>query len=436
MKTIQVTSVSNTASDKPFGYKSVMLDGEDSVITVDASKTFQSILGFGAAFTESACYVVSQMPQEERASSLRQLFGRDGARLNVGRLAVGASDYALEGFSYDEVAGDTDLRHFSTKRDERWVMPIVREALQENPALFLFASPWSPPGWMKTGGKLHGGWMREPFLEVYARYLLRYVTAYRAADIPIQALTVQNEVETDQLGAMPAAYWHPDFEATFVTDYLAPGLATLADPVALWVLDHNYAMWTRADWMLTNYPELAPSVDGVAFHAYQGDASMMSLLHERHPQLNIYWTEGGPDLGPDYLTDWCRWGEVFTAALRNWSRCLVAWNLALDEYGGPNIGPFSCAGLVTIQQQSHQISFSGQYRALQQFSVYVDRGAVRVASNEVAGVPNVAFKNPNGDLVVVLTNATRLGRDLIIRGGQRPETVRLEPSSITTVVLD
>ena len=435
MKNARVTTVAGVMDREGIHERPLSTMRGHDVIPIDPTKSFQSILGFGAAFTEAACYVLGQMPSDQQSWLFGQLFGNKGAKLNMGRLSVGASDYSRACFSYDDVVNDTSLEHFSTARDEQWVIPMVRRALEEAPSLFLLASPWSPPGWMKTGGSMRGGWMREEFLDVYAEYLVRYLDAYRTSGIPIQALTVQNEVETDQLGKMPAAYWHPDLESRFVTQYLVPKLRTMDWRVMIWILDHNYAMWPRVDWML-NDGHLREAIDGVAFHGYQGEASMMTLLRDRHPTIHVYWTEGGPDLGPGYLTDWCRWGETFTGALRNWARCIVGWNLASDEQGGPNIGPFSCAGMVTVQQESHQVSFSGQYWAMRHFSSYVERGAQRIESTELEGIANVAFRNPNGDIVLVVTNSARTGRDLQIQSGDHRVGVRLEPMSMTTMVFD
>ena len=134
---------------------------------------------------------------------------------------------------------------------------------------------------------------------------------------------------------------------------------------------------------------------------------MMTRVHNAFPDVQLYWTEGGPDYtAPDYATDWANWGRTFTQALRNWCRAITGWNLALDEKGRPNIGPFPCGGLVTIHSQTKEITRSGQYWAYAHFSRNIHRGARRFESTgNVAGVEHVAFENPNGQKTIVLTNS-------------------------------
>ncbi|MCY0902943.1 MAG: glycosyl hydrolase [Firmicutes bacterium] len=430
-----ITAIGNRfqRTDLPLISPELVLTGD--WITVEPDMAQQSILGFGASFTDAACYVLSRMDQVSRSRLLHELFHPTQASLQVCRLCIGASDYARTAYSYDDVEDDVELSHFSIDYDRAYIIPVVREALQVNPDLFLFSSPWSPPGWMKTGGSMLGGWMRQQYLSVYADYMVRYLQAYREAGVPIRGITVQNETETDQLGQMPACYWHPEHEAEFVLHHLAPRLEANGLDVLVWILDHNYVMWKRAKWMLDHAP-LARVVDGVGFHAYQGKPEMMSMLHDAHPHHHVYWTEGGPDLGQDYLHNWCHWGKTFTDALRNWSRSITAWNLALDERGEPNIGPFPCAGLVTVEEDGKGVLYSGQYAALRHFSSYVKPHAVRVLSTEVDGLSNVAFINPDGQKVVVLTNPKSASRRIGIACAGQRFAVQLEPNSMMTVAWD
>ena len=133
----------------------------------------------------------------------------------------------------------------------------------------------------------------------------------------------------------------------------------------------------------------------------------MTRVHEAHPDKHAYWTEGGPDYRDlAYLTDWTKWSATFAAILRNWARCIVGWNLALDEKGRPNIGPFPCGGLVTIHSQTKEITRSGQYWAFAHYSRAIRRGARRIASEGIIeNVSHAAFANPDGSSAAVLTNA-------------------------------
>ncbi|HVJ09380.1 MAG TPA: glycoside hydrolase family 30 beta sandwich domain-containing protein [Acidisarcina sp.] len=367
---------------------------------------YQEILGFGAAFTDASCYLFGQLSAQDRKALLSELFGAEGLRLSVGRTCIGSSDYSRNVYSYDEVEQpDPELQHFSIEHDRGYILPSLRMARELNPELFLFSSPWSPPGWMKAGGSMLGGSMRQKYLAPYAEYFVKFLRGYAAEGVKINGVTVQNEVDTDQDGRMPAALWAQEYEAEFIKKHLGPALERAGLDTKIWMLDHNYNLWGRAADELSD-PEVYKYVDGVAWHGYVGTSSAMTRVHDLFPAKHAYWTEGGPDISSaDYATDWTSWSQTFTGILRNWARCIVGWNLALDEQGKPNIGPFPCGGLVTIDSKTQKIIRSGQYWAFAHFSKSIQRGARIVASHgELAGIDHVAAVNPNGSHVLVLTN--------------------------------
>lgn len=346
----------------------------NNTVALDPSQMYQEILGFGAAFTDASCYLFSQLAPAARESLFHTLFHPSQLGLSVCRTCIGSSDYSREVYSFDEGAPDPNLARFSIAHDEAYILPMLRQARQVNPDLFLFSSPWSPPGWMKAGGSLLGGSMRQRYLDAYAQYFLKFLQAYAAAGVPVQAVTPQNEVDTDQDGRMPACIWPQEYEIAFVGEHLGPLLRQNGVNTHIWILDHNYNLWGRAVCELDD-AKLRQYCHAVAWHGYAGDVSMVSQAHHFHPDAEMYWTEGGPDYtSPDYATDWAKWGQTFTGVLRNWCRSLTGWNLALDERGRPNIGPFSCGGLVTIHSQTQAVSQSGQYWALAHFSRFVRRG--------------------------------------------------------------
>lgn len=378
----------------------------ENVITLNPSQKFQEILGFGAAFTDAACYTFNRLDAPARRSLFHELFHPSEMGLSVCRTCMGSSDYSTELFSYDEGDPDAEMKRFSLAHDEPYVLPILREARKANPDLFLFSSPWSPPGWMKAGGSMLGGSMRSRYFAPYAQYFLKFLQGYAAAGVPVQAVTVQNEVDTDQDARMPACLWPQEYEIAFVKDHLGPLLEKSNVATKIWMLDHNYNLWGRAVDELED-SDLRKYCNAIAFHGYVGTADMMSKVHDSFPDVHLYWTEGGPDYtAPDYATDWANWGRTFTQVLRNWCQSVTGWNLALDEKGRPNIGPFSCGGMVSIHSETKQITRSGQYWAFAHFSRHVQRGARRFqSSGNLSGVDHVAFENPNGGKVLVLTNA-------------------------------
>ena len=404
-------------------------------IRLEPGQKFQSILGFGAAFTEASCYLFHRMSAPDRQALLSDLFSSTGLGLSVARTCIGASDYSTKAYSLDDSAEpDPELKNFTIDRDRETILPTLREARKINPDLFLFSSPWSPPGWMKVGGSMLGGSMRKKYYAPYAEYFVKFLQGYSTEGVKINAVTVQNEVDTDQDGRMPAALWGQEYEIEFVKGHLGPALERASLDTKVWILDHNYNLWGRAIAELSD-PLVFKYVDGVAWHGYVGGAEAMTKVHDAFPTKGAYWTEGGPDItSPDYATDWSKWGRLYTDILRNWSQCIVGWNLLLDEKGNPNIGPFPCGGLVTVDSKTGQLSRSGQYWGFAHFSKAIQRGAHVIGSQgDFTDVHHVALENPDGTRVLVVTNAGER-QDVACQLGTNALTLTLEADSITTLV--
>jgi glucosylceramidase len=406
----------------------------ENAIVLDPGKKFQEMLGFGAAFTDASCYMFNQLPAPARDDLFHELFHPSEMGLSVCRTCIGSSDYSTEVFSYDEGEPDLEMKRFSIVHDQAYVLPMLRLARKVNPDMFLFSSPWSPPGWMKVGGSMLGGSIRQRYFGPYAEYFVKFLKAYDAEGVPVQAVTVQNEVDTDQDGRMPACIFPQEYEIGFVKGHLGPLLQQNGLSTKIWVLDHNYNLWGRAVCELDD-EGLRKYSNAIAFHGYVGTPEMMDKVHLAHPDAQLYWTEGGPDYtAPDYATDWANWAKTFTQATRHWCQALSGWNLALDEKGRPNLGPFPCGGMVTIHSQTKEITRSGQYWAFAHFSRNVRRGARRIESTgKMDGVQQVAFENPDGQKVLVVTNAGPAGTASINQGGRTAE-VSLVPDSVTTLV--
>ena len=215
----------------------------ENAIVLNPGKKFQEILGFGAAFTDAACYTFNQLSAPARDDLFHELFHPSEMGLNVCRTCIGSSDYSTEVFSYDEGEPDPEMTRFSIAHDEAYVLPTLRQARKVNPDLFLFSSPWSPPGWMKVGGSMLGGSIRQRYFGPYARYFVKFLEAYAAAGVPVQAVTVQNEVDTDQDGKMPACLFPQEYEIGFVKYHLGPLLQQHGLSTKIWILDHNYNLW-------------------------------------------------------------------------------------------------------------------------------------------------------------------------------------------------
>ena len=223
---------------------------------------------------------------------------------------------------------------------------------------------------MKTGGELCGGYMRAEFVDVYVDYILKFLRAYAVHGIKISAITPQNEPNTQQKGLMPACIWHPEIEADFICK-LREKSTRLGVNLKIWMFDHNFSDAGRVLWSLEHCKGLAKAVNGVAFHYYEGCIEETRPIKKAYPELELHFTEGGPRLYDHYASDWCKWGAMITKVLSHGFKSFTGWNLILNEMGGPNVGPFSCGGLVTRDSVSGDISFSGQYRAFSHIAPYV-----------------------------------------------------------------
>jgi glucosylceramidase len=413
---------------------SAATEASSATINVDPTEGFQTVLGFGAALTDSSCYLLSRMEPAQRRLLLTEFFSPGGLQFSVGRTCIGSSDYSRSPYTFDDSpASDPELTHFAIDHDRAYILPTLREAVQIQPDLMFVSAPWSPPAWMKAGDSLFGGSMRKHYFKSYADYFVKFIESYRDSGIRIGAVTVQNEVDTDQDGRMPATLWGQEYEAEFIKEFLGPALSSARLDTSIWLLDHNFDLWGRAMDLLSD-PDVYRYVDGVAWHPYAGDPSAMSRVHSAFPSKSAYFTEHGPLItDADYLTGWAKWSASYAQILKNWARCIVAWNLVLDERGGPNIGPFTCGGVVTLDSRTRQLSRSGQYWALAHYSKSVQRGA-RVISTQssLRGVEHVAFINPDGSHVLVLTNQ---GKDCEVdcRFEGKSLQTSLPPDSVLTL---
>ncbi len=404
--------------------------------------------GFGVAITGASCYELSTMSPEARDAFLSDIYGENGLGLRVGRISVGSSDYSAELYSYDDVPNDLTLSHFSVEKDEAYVIPMLREVIRHAKDIKLLASPWSPPGWMKTGGSMCGGHMRDRFLDLYVDYFFKFIEAYEARGIHIEALTPQNEPHTEQNGAMPACNWNPDFEARFVLA-MRKKLTENGYDTAIRFHDHNFSQWNKIVWMLEEYPELLEASGQIALHYYTGDPEMLLNITDRFPDIKLYFTEGGPNLFNNYDADWCKWGLLLSRLMNLGVKSFLGWNLLLDETGGPNIGPFFCGGLATLNSQTGELTYSGQYHAFNHFSRFIKAGAEIYRTTTTQGKPLhchpvlqpavecVAARNPDGSFVLQVVNPDQKNKvQLQYEHDGKLWYIEALPNTVNTVIFE
>jgi glucosylceramidase len=409
-------------------------DPDTSAIVLDPEKKQQPILGFGGAFTDAACYVISQMPEAKREALLHDLFDPQEMGLGAGRICIGSSDYARNMYSYDEGQPDPELKRFSIEHDRAYIIPILKRARALNPGLFLLGSPWSPPGWMKDNDTMIGGTIRTRYLNAYGDYFVKFLEAYKREGVEVNAVTSQNEVDTEQDSRMPACLFPQEVEVKFVATSLGPAIEKAGLGTQIWMIDHNYNLWGRAIAQLDD-PTVNKYSKTIAWHGYVGEPEWMQKVVAAHPDVAMHWTEGGPDYtDPKYGSDWAKWGKTFAGVLRNGSRSIIAWNLALDEAGKPNIGPFPCGGVVTVDSKTNEVTRSGQYWALAHYARAIKRDArILPSQGTVAGVDHVAAQNAAGGYALVLTNGGASVQKVTVRMGGQAAEVSLPADSVTSL---
>ena len=376
-------------------------------LDVDAAVADHPFLGVGASMTDASAWLLSRMEPNRRAALLETLFSTDperGAGLSALRLNIGSSDYSTALYTYDDVPGDVEMRHFSAARDDHWVFPMTKEAVAANPEMYLFAAPWSPPGWMKDSGRLSGGSFLDDCEPALVNYLVAYVRACRERGLPLGAINVQNEPFW-QNGIYPTcAYTMKQLSRVSVA--LARRLRKEGLDTDVWFWDHNYNHAEEVAKALAS-KTLRAALGGVAWHSYTSGCEKMGEIHRQHPELPFYHTEMGPALISTNRTErwWC--DTVFNA-LENGCRLFTAWNLCLDDDGRPLTGPHTCAGLVTLDPETGEWTESALYRVFRHIGPFVRRGATLLhVDGDRDGTATVLFRNPDSSHALVIGCAGR-----------------------------
>ncbi len=372
--------------------------GSGAVITVNPDETYQSMVGFGASFTDASAYVVAN--SSARATVMNKLFDPNaGIGLDFLRQPLGASDFSRSFYTYDDGSG------FSIAKDQDYILPMLKQAKSLNPAVTFMGTPWSAPASMKTPAKLVGGTLTAGKVDDYADYLVKTVQAYQDAGIPLSYLSVQNEPEFQPPG-YPGMKMSADLESK-VINAVAPKLSAAGLKTKILGYDHN--------WSDPAYPEAVlaatgSNVAGSAFHCYKGDPTGQSTVHDAYPNKDIFFTECSGTESADTSKSfgdglWWSGRNLAVGAIRNWARSVSIWNIALDAAHGPVKGSCTnCTGLVTVD--GSKVTYNAAYYVLGHLSKFVKPGAVRIDSTSQAQgkIENVAFKNPDGSIVLVAVN--------------------------------
>jgi len=382
----------------------------ETSILIDPRTRYQEIEGFGGAFTEASAVTFYKMPAEQQSEILKAYFdSKQGHGYTLCRTHIDSCDFSLGNYAYTEVDGDVDLEHFSIARDQKALIPMIKAAQAvAGESLRLFASPWSPPAWMKTNGQMnHGGKLKPEYREAWANYYCRYIHEYAHQGIPIWGLTVQNEPLATQ--TWDSCIYTAEEERDFARDYLGPALVRNGcGNVRLIVWDHNRDLMFERAKVILDDPEAAHYVWGVGFHWYVNDKfDNVQLVHEAYPDTKLLFTEGCQEGGP-HLGEWHvgeRYARSMVNDLNRWTVGWVDWNLVLDEQGGPNHVGNYCSAPIIADTQTGRLHYQSSYYYIGHFSRFIRPGARRIlCATTRDALEATAFQNPDGHIAVVVLN--------------------------------
>lgn len=420
---VQVVTTSANAVNLLYSKTIDFAEGKDDrfqVIQIDTAQHFQSIDGFGYTLTGGSAMLLHQMGVTERAALLQDFFGNKGNAIAVSylRVSIGASDLDAEVFSYDDLPSgqtDPDLLKFNLSKDTLHLIPVLKEILAINPKIKIMGSPWSPPKWMKSNNSSVGGNLKPQYYATYAQYFVKYIQAMQANGIAFDAITPQNEPQHG--GNNPSLVMSFLQQADFVKNHLGPALQTAGLTTKIVIWDHNCdnAAYPIA---ILDDPAAKPFVAGSAFHLYGGDVSALSQVHNAHPDKDLYFTEQWTGSNSAFEDDF-KWHlkNVIIGTMRNWSRVALEWNLANDPNFEPHTpgGCTQCKGAVTID--GNKSSKNVSYYIVAQASKFVPQGSVRLESNLLTELPNVAFRTPEGKTVLIVLNESTSLKSFNINAG-------------------
>ena len=421
----------------------------DASIIVDPSKTFQTFLGIGAALTDASAETFYKLSKENQDWFMEAYFNVEkGIGYSLARTHIHSCDFSSESYTYvDE--GDSELKSFDIEHDRKFRIPFTKKAIEAaGGKLTMYASPWSPPAFMKTNNNmLQGGSLKPDFYQPWANYYAKFIKAYEAEGIPIWGLTVQNEPMAVQ--RWESCIYTAEEERDFVKNYLGPTLENegLGDKKLI-VWDHNRDLLFQRANVILNDPEAAKYVWGTGFHWYEDWKDGVPMfdnvkrVQETYPDKNLIFTEGcnerydvtriendDPKLAE-------RYGKAMINDFNNGTVAWTDWNILLDETGGPNHVGNLCFAPVHGDTQTGGLTFTESYYYIGHFSKFIRPGAKRIVSvSSSNALLTTGFKNEDGSIVIVVMNQSDKSLACSITLESKTSEISTLPHSIQTIVL-
>ncbi|MGC9450419.1 MAG: glycoside hydrolase family 30 protein [Oceanipulchritudo sp.] len=451
-------------------------EGTGIRLAIDPGRTYQTLLGIGGSFTESGAQVLHELSERRRAEVLEACFSPEGAHYSMTRIHIASCDFSVRNHTYAPVAGDLELEHFSIEPDRTWLLPMIKAAQAVEGADFrILASPWTAPPWMKDNQTWNGGKLLEEYYPLFADYLIRYIKAYRAEDIPIWGITPMNEPLGNGAN-WESTHFTPVEMRGFIKDHLGPAFQKAGLDTLIWIYDQNRGEELK-DWTETilGDPESARFVAGTAVHWYDSTihshTGALDSVHRKFPDKQLIHSEGCIDaMGDDEpigawleddwywrpeATDWGylwapgedkerhppyrpfhRYARDLIEGLNHHFTAWIDWNLLLNTRGGPNHARNYCLAPILVDSGRDLVHYTPLYYAIAHFSTFIRPGARRVhldgANEEFLAT---AFLNPDRSLVVVVFNPSEKDSrySLHLSGRSLPVTIPIPPQALQTL---
>lgn len=443
---------------------------EPVTIKLNPNETFQTILGFGGSFTESTCYLLNQLGNENRDRVLQAYFGDDGSRYSLTRTHMNSCDFSLTNYSYAEVDGDTNLDNFSIDHDRDDIIPVIKEAMLVSKNGFrIIASPWTAPPWMKDNKDWKGGKLLPEYYETWALFFAKYLESYREEDIHIWGVTVENE-PLGNGNNWESMHYTPEEMNEFVKSHLGPILERDGHDVKLLGYDQNRGDELKhwADVMYKD-EEAAKYFDGIAIHWYRSTydyfANSLQYAHNASPGKYLinteacidaevphwnedewYWKKEATDWGYDWAAEEnkhlhpkyvpvYRYARNIIGSLNNWVEGWIDWNMVLDTRGGPNWANNWCIAPIIADPEKDEIYITPLYYTLAHFSRFIRPGARRIGfecSDEDLMV--TAVQNEDNTVVVVF-NMDKEARAYSLSMEGQSADLSISAQAIQTIVI-
>ncbi|MFY0628995.1 MAG: glycoside hydrolase family 30 protein [Flavobacteriaceae bacterium] len=443
-----------------------------STIVLNPEKKYQTISGFGGAFTESSAYLLNKLSKKNRDTILKAYFAKEGANYSLTRTHMNSCDFSLTNYSYTPVAGDKELKHFSIKEDMDDLIPMIKDAMAISEDGFnIFASPWSAAPWMKDNNKWVGGKLLPEYYDTWALFFSKYIDAYKAEGIPIWGFTVENEPHGNG-DNWESMHFSPKEMTDFVEFHLGPKLEAdgYGDKIILGY-DQNRA--GLKEWVDEMYRSESSSkyFDGTAIHWYESTYDFfpdaLQYAHNKAPNKYLIETEGCVDSevpkwndddwywrkeATDWGWDWAsekdkhlhpkyspvnRYARDIIGCLNNWVDGWVDWNMVLDTQGGPNWFENWCVAPVIVDPEKDEVYFTPLYYTMAHFSKYIRPGAEVIdAQNSDKDLMVTAAKNPDGSIAIVIFNEGKVGKNFNLKLTEKEKSISISPQAIQTILIN